>query len=100
VTTPAAAPATSTQLRVRLRPDGQVASETAVLDPLGAWRVLGCTRHNGVSVAFVRAEIAGACWVALVPTAHLEPGRRGPLVTLERQGQPGQDPLVGWAHFC
>jgi hypothetical protein len=100
VAAPAAAPATSTRLRVRLRPDGQVASETSVLDLLCAWRVVGCTRHNGVSVAFVRAEIAGACWVALVPTAHLEPVGQGPLVTVERQGQPGQDPLVAWAHFC
>jgi hypothetical protein len=95
-----ATPAAPTRLRVRLFADRLVIAEASVRAPLGTWRVLGCTRHNRVAVAFVRAEIEGTCWATLVPMTHLELGGLGPLVTLERQGQPGQDPLVGWAHFC
>jgi hypothetical protein len=56
-------------LPVLLLPGGRVVPIGGVADPAARWQVLGQTRDGNVPSSFVRAEIAGGCWAALVPTA-------------------------------
>jgi hypothetical protein len=86
------------QLPVLLQPGGRAVPLAAVTDPAAHWHVLGQTRDGSVPSSFVRAEIAGGCWVALVPTVWL--AQPGTVVSLTRQTLPEPALLTGWAHFC
>ena len=69
-------------LEARLIPDGHVALPGADPDPAATWHLLGCTPHEG---CVVRAEPAGASWVARIEQAWLaQQGREVP-VSLECQ---------------
>ena len=48
----------------------------------------------------VRAEVAGACWVTRIEPTWLARSDREVPVTLERQSNPPQEPLLGWILFC
>jgi hypothetical protein len=48
----------------------------------------------------VRAEVAGACWVTRIERTLLARQDREVRVTLERQSDPHQEPLLGWILFC
>ena len=84
-------------LQVRLLPDGHLAPLGLDPDPAATWRVLGCTPYEG---CFVRAEVAGASWTARVQRGLLERHDSEVLVTLARQSDPPQEPLLGWILFC
>ena len=62
-------------------------------DPAATWQILGCTPHEG---CVVRAEVAGAWWVTRIEPAWLARQDREVPVTLERQGDPPREPLLGW----
>jgi len=63
------------------------------------WEVLGRVRRGGEAMAFVRAEMAGVTWTALVESPALEADGGEMVVTLARQSEP-HPPLSGWARFC
>ncbi len=84
-------------LEARLLPDGHIALPGADPDPAATWQILGCTPHEG---CVVRAEVAGACWVTRIEQAWLARQDHEVLVTLERQGDPPREPLMGWILFC
>jgi hypothetical protein len=81
----------------RLLPDGHVALPDMDPDPAATWQILGYTPHEG---CVVRAEVAGACWVTHIEQAWLARPDREVRVTLERQSDPHQEPLLGWILFC
>jgi hypothetical protein len=85
------------QVEARLLPGGQVALLGADADLAASWQVLGCTLHQG---CFVRAEVAGVSWVTHIPKARLPRQDREVLVTLARQSDAPQEPLMGWILFC
>ena len=90
------------RIRVLLLADGHVRVPEGELLPGVAeatWEVLGQIRHDGEPMAFVRAEMAGVTWAALVPSPGIETDNRRPVVTLTRQSEP-HPPLSGWALFC
>jgi hypothetical protein len=84
-------------LEARLLPDGHVALPGADPDPAATWQILGCTPREG---CVVRAEVAGACWVTRIEPTWLARQDREVPVTLERQSNPPQEPLLGWILFC
>jgi hypothetical protein len=91
-----------TQIRVLLLADGRVVTPEGSFVPgagEGTWEVLGQVRRGGEAMAFVRAEMAGVTWAALVENPALEAGDRRPIVTLVRQSEP-HPPLSGWIRFC
>jgi hypothetical protein len=91
-----------TQIRVLLLADGRVVPPEGSFVPgagEGTWEVLGQVRRGGEAMAFVRAEMAGVTWAALVESPELEAGDRSPIVTLRRQSEP-HPPLSGWIRFC
>jgi hypothetical protein len=87
-------------LVVRLLPDGRVAVPGSAPEADAVWQLLGYTHHAGARMGFVRAELAGASWTALVEPAWLERPKREARVTLARQGDAQREPLVGWILFC
>ena len=87
----------ATVLEARLLPDGHLAPLESAPDPDATWQILGCTPHEG---CFVRAELAGASWTTRVARTWLERQHREVVVTLERQSDPHQEPLIGWILFC
>ena len=90
------------QIRVLLLADGRVATPEGNLLPgvgEGTWEVLGQIRRGSEAMAFVRAEMAGVTWAALVESPELEAGDGRPIVTLRRQSEP-HPPLSGWIRFC
>jgi hypothetical protein len=84
-------------LEARLLPDAHIALPGSEPDPAATWQILGCTPHEG---CVVRAEVAGACWVTRIEQAWLARQDREVHVTLERQGDPPGEPLMGWILFC
>src|SRR5215213_5772588 len=84
-------------LEACLLPDGHVALPGADPDPAATWQILGYTPHEG---CVVRAEVAGAFWVTHIEQAWLARRDREVRVTLERQSDPHQEPLLGWILFC
>ncbi|HEX2282224.1 MAG TPA: hypothetical protein VHG52_10750 [Thermomicrobiales bacterium] len=90
------------QIRVLLLSEGRVVLPEGGTVP-GAheatWEILGRVRRDGESMAFVRAEMAGETWTALVRSPGLEAVDGSPVVTLTRQSEP-HPPLSGWARFC
>jgi hypothetical protein len=84
-------------LEARLLPDGHIALPGTDPDPAATWQILGCTPHEG---CVVRAEVAGACWVTRIERTLLARQDREVRVTLERQSDPHQEPLLGWILFC
>jgi hypothetical protein len=84
-------------LEAQLLPDGHVALPGTDPDPAATWQILGCTPHEG---CVVRAEVAGASWVTRIEQASLARRDREVRVTLERQSDPHQAPLLGWILFC
>jgi hypothetical protein len=84
-------------LVAQLRPDGHVAISGDDPDPDATWKILGCTPHEG---CFVRAEVAGPSWTARIERTWLKQQPRDVVVTLERQSDPRQAPLLGWILFC
>jgi hypothetical protein len=93
----AATPHHAAALEARLLPDGHVALPDTDPDPAATWEILGCTAHEG---CVVRAEVAGACWVTRIERTWLARRDREVRVTLERQSDPHQEPLLGWILFC
>jgi hypothetical protein len=92
------------QIRVLLLADGRVIMPEGGFMPgagegEGTWEVLGKVRRGGEAMAFVRGEMAGVTWAALVESPELGAGDRRPIVTLTRQGEP-HPPLSGWIRFC
>ena len=90
------------QIRVVLLADGRVMMPEGGFVPgagEGTWEVLGRVRRGSEAMAFVRAEMAGVTWTALVESPALEAGDRRPIVTLTRQSEP-HPPLSGWIRFC
>ena len=89
------------RLQVLLQPDGRVLTSLAVDDPAARWQVVGWTREAGTAVSFIRAEIAGASWAAIIPSTALAASEQGAVVVvLSRQTPDDQVPLSGWARFC
>ncbi len=84
-------------LVAHLLPNGHVAISGGDPDPEATWQILGCTPHEG---CFIRAEMAGASWVARIQPTWLARQDREVPVTLERQGDPPREPLLGWILFC
>jgi hypothetical protein len=84
-------------LEVRLLPDGHVALPGTDPDPAATWQILCYTPHEG---CVIRAELAGASWVTRIEPASLARRDREVRVTLERQGDPPREPLLGWILFC
>ncbi len=62
----------ASQLEVRLLSRGRVAPLEGNPDPDARWLVLGSVSQAGKQMGFVRAELAGASWIALVNTDELE----------------------------
>lgn len=92
---------THERLQVLLKPDGRVLTSLPVDDPAARWQVVGWTREAGAAVSFIRAEIAGASWAAIIPsTALAAPAQGAVVVVLSRQTPADQVPLSGWARFC
>jgi hypothetical protein len=90
------------RIRVLLLADGHVRVPEGELLPGVAeatWEVLGQIRLDGEPMAFVRADMAGVTWTALVRSPGLETDNGSPVVTLTRQSEP-HPPLSGWALFC
>ena len=48
----------------------------------------------------VRAEVAGACWGTRIAPTWLARQDHEVRVTLARQSDPPQEPLLGWILFC
>jgi hypothetical protein len=90
----------TTQLQVRLLPNGHLVPLGATPDPDATWQVLGYTHQEGTMMGVVRAELGGASWTIRVEPARLERHDREVVVTLERQSDPHQEPLLGWIIFC
>ncbi len=84
-------------LEAHLLPDGHIALSGADPDLAATWQILGCTPHEG---CVVRAEVAGACWVTRIEQTWLARQDREVRVTLERQGDPHLELLLGWILFC
>jgi hypothetical protein len=84
-------------LQARLLPNGRVVVHGSDPDSDATWQILGCTPHEG---CFVRAELAGASWTTRVQSTWLERQDREMLVTLARQSDVPQEPLLGWILFC
>jgi hypothetical protein len=90
------------RIRVLLLADGRVMMPEGDVAPGASeatWEVLGRIRHDGEPMAFVRAEMAGVTWAALVRSPGLEAVDGRPVVTLTRQSEP-HPPLSGWTRFC
>lgn len=87
-------------LEVLLLPRGRVALPGADPDSKATWELLGRTWEADTALGFVRIELAGASWAALVPEERLARNERGVRVTVRRQSSLPQEPLVGWALFC
>ena len=86
-------------LEVRLLSRGRVAPLEGTPDPEARWQVLGSIPQDGHQMCFVRAELAGSSWTALVNTESLQQEALNLRVTLAQQsGAP--IPLRGWLHFC
>jgi hypothetical protein len=90
-------------VRVRLLPDGRIAlpgaGKTGAAKD-GRWHILGSVRQDGRRMAFVRAEIGGESWAALIELERLRSDAANPLVRLKRQSSSGSQPLTGWLLFC
>lgn len=85
-------------LEVRLLARGRVAPLEGTADPEACWQVLGSIPQDGQRMYFVRAELAGASWTALVQTEALEQEGLNLRVTLAQQS--GEHiPVWGWHHY-
>ena len=90
----------TTHLQVRLLPDGHLAPLGSTPDPGATRQVLGYTHQDGTMMGVVRAELAGASWTTRVERTWLERQNQDVVVTLERQSDLHQEPLLGWIIFC
>ena len=75
-------------LEVLLLPRGRVALPGADPDSKATWELLGRTWEADTALGFVRIELAGASWAALVPEERLARNERGVRVTVRRQSRP------------
>ena len=87
----------TTHLQARLLPNGRLVVHGSVPEPDATWQILGCTPHEG---CLVRAELSGASWVTRIQHDFLAQPDRNVVVTLARQSEPDQEPLLGWILFC
>jgi hypothetical protein len=85
-------------LEVRLLESGRVAPLEGTPDPEARWQVLGSIPLGGHQMYFVRAELAGASWTALVQTEALEQEDLNLRVTLAQQSGEHVPPW-GWHHY-
>lgn len=67
-------------------------------DPEARWQVLGSIPQGGQRMYFVRADLAGASWTALVDTEELEQETLNVRVTLAQQSGE-RVPRWGWHHY-
>jgi hypothetical protein len=91
-----------TGVQVRLLGDGRIdlgSTGSYALQRDATWETLGTIHQGGQRMVFVRADIAGESWGALVKSEWLDQVAGTPLVTLARQSVPSQAPLRGWNHF-
>jgi len=85
-------------LEVCLLARGRIAPMEGTPDPEARWQVLGSIPQGGQRLYFVRAELAGASWKALVQTEELEQEGLNLRVTLAQQS--GEHvPRWGWHHY-
>ena len=85
-------------LEVRLLSRGRVAPLEGSPDPEAHWQVIGSIPQGGQRMCFVRAELAGASWTALVQTEALEQEGLNLRVTLAQQSGEHVPPW-GWHHY-
>jgi hypothetical protein len=85
-------------LEVCLLSRGRVATLEGNPDPEARWQVLGSVPQAGERMYFVRAELAGASWTALVQTEALEEEGLNLCVTLAQQSGEHVPPW-GWHHY-
>ena len=85
-------------LEVRLLSRGRVAPLEGIPDPEARWYVLGSFPQGGQLMDFVRAELAGTSWTALVPTEELAKDSLDLRVTLAQQSGEHVPPW-GWHHY-
>jgi hypothetical protein len=88
----------TSHLEVRLLASGRVAPLEGTPDPEACWQVLGSIPQSGQRMYFVRAELAGTSWTALVQTEDLEKESLNLRVTLAQQSGE-QAPPWGWHHY-
>jgi len=75
----------ASHLEVRLLAHGRVVPVEGTADPEACWHVLGSVPQAGQRMCFVRAELAGTSWTALVQTEDLEQEGLNLRVTLAQQ---------------
>jgi CheY-like chemotaxis protein len=87
------------QVRALLFSDGRVVVYDNPLTQLANWRLLGRIRQDGELLSFLRIDVAGDSWTALVPSTSLEQEPMPLCVSLLRRSGSEREPLSGWPLF-
>jgi hypothetical protein len=87
------------QVRALLFSDGRAVVYDNPLTQLANWRLLGRIRQDGELLSFLRIDVAGDSWTALVPSTSLEQEPMPLCVSLLRRSGSEREPLSGWPLF-